>query len=388
MTGWKTPLHLYVHIPFCLHKCPYCDFNSHVRSAPAWEQYQAGLLCELAYWSEQPQFQQRTLATLFFGGGTPSLAPAGLIEEVVSTAGRLFGLMPDAEISMEANPGACDIECFSAFRQAGVNRLSIGIQSFDDADLKWLERIHDSAEAAQTYEAARAAGYDNISLDLIYGLPGQSPVTWYRSLDTAIALCPEHMSCYQLTVEPGTLLAKRHRNHPLGLPEDEQALAFLSATKSRLAEAGFNAYEVSNFARKGFECRHNDGYWRYHDYIGIGAGASGKWDANDGGTRRYSNVKSPERYVERTQKPGAAFAFEEALAPSKAAAEAVWQGLRRTGGLDRAAFNRRFGTDVWAMFSAALGPWLHSGDLILEDADLRLSDQGVALADEVAASIL
>ena len=386
-----------MHVPFCVHKCPYCDFNSHVREAPDWDAYGQALKTELEGWSRHPAFAGRRLSTVFFGGGTPSLAPPSLISELLEAADRLFGIEADAEITMEANPGASEAARFAACRAAGVNRLSLGVQSFSDAELASLERIHDARQAEDAYAQARAADFANINLDLIYGLPGQTMGDWLESLERAIALAPEHLSCYQLTVEPHTQLAVRHHRRPLPLPDDETALAFLHRTRERLREAGFEAYEISNHARPGHHCRHNDGYWRYHDYIGIGAGAAGKWDvtatlaakdnAECGGAARYANLRSPEGYVAAIRQRGRAVLAREALDASTAMAEAAWLGLRRADGISRAAFRERFGVDPAARFRDAFENWRARRCLSISREAIALTPSGVGLADAVAASL-
>ncbi len=381
-------LHLYVHIPFCVHKCAYCDFNSHVRRAPPWESYRQALLAELTHWSRQAQFSGRTIDTVFFGGGTPSLAPAALVADVLETADDLFGLGTGAEISMEANPGTLEAGRFADYRATGVNRLSIGVQSFHDAELQWLERIHDSGQATRAYEAARSAGFDNINLDLMYGLPGQALPDWLQGLRKAVTLGPEHLSCYQLTVEAHTELARRHRRAPLCLPEDDAALTFLRQTRDLLSGAGYTAYEVSNFSRPGRHCRHNDAYWLYEDYIGIGAGAAGKWDTPDGGITRYGNVRSPESYLRMALEGSDAINSCETRPWNKAAAEAIWLGLRRTSGVEKKRFTNRFGTDMESLFGTVLQPWEQSGHLRNTKAGLQLSNLGLGMADSIAAAVL
>jgi len=381
-------LHLYVHIPFCIHKCAYCDFNSHVRKQPPWDEYRMALLAELGYWSNQTQFAGRNITSIFFGGGTPSLAPPELIADVLHQAGHCFTLSDDIEITLEANPGTVDAQRFAAYRKAGINRLSIGVQSFDDTELKWLERIHSGDQAVQAYHRARSAGFDNISLDLMYGLPDQDLVGWMHSLETAIKLAPEHLSCYQLTIEAHTELALRHSRQALALPEDELALAFLLDTRKRLSEAGYQAYEVSNFARPGRYCRHNDAYWLYHDYIGIGAGAAGKWDLPDGGITRYANLRSPETYAKAATSNGSAINSRESLELHKAAAEAVWLGLRRSDGINQQAFRQRFGGTIDEIFGNALKAWVESGHLMVARKSIKLSDKGLGMADSIAVSVL
>jgi len=387
------PLHLYVHIPFCLHKCPYCDFNSHVRQSPPWSAYQEALLRELAHWSTQRQYTDRPVHTIFFGGGTPSLAPPSLIQAIVETAERLFTLKPDTEITLEANPGTVEAERFADYHQAGVNRLSIGVQSFDAEELKWLERIHSGREAIAAYDMARNAGFKQINLDLMYGLPDQTTGAWIQHLNQTISLAPEHISCYQLTVEPHTQLAVRHKQASFPLPGEDLSLNFLTQTREQLASAGYHAYEISNFSKPGMHCRHNDAYWQYHDYIGIGAGAAGKWDVCEGdmpdtGIVRYSNTRSPEMYIQSTLETEHAINSQEQLSAMQAAAESIWLGLRRTDGVSREWFKTRFGVSPEVMFDTTLSPWQKNGCLNITSEQLNLTEKGLGLADSIAASVL
>ncbi|HXH72347.1 MAG TPA: radical SAM family heme chaperone HemW [Mariprofundaceae bacterium] len=381
------PLQLYVHIPYCLHKCHYCDFNSHAGNDFPWEGYRVALLAELEHWSDQEQFAGRRIHSVFFGGGTPSLAPPKLITGIIEATSDRFGLTDDAEITLEANPGTVDIGNFRDYRQAGVNRLSIGVQSLDTGQLQWLERIHSPDEALAAFETGRTAGFTNINLDLMYGLPGQSVANWLQTVDTVIGLGPDHLSCYQLTIEPHTRLADIHRRQPLPLPDDETSLQFFSTTRQRLAEAGYQPYEISNFARAGAHCRHNDGYWLYHDYIGIGAGAAGKWDSSNGGAHRYSNIRSPETYMLQARLHGQAVNNHESLGRHMSAAEAVWMGLRRHSGFSRTWFSKRFGLDVLAMFGSELETWRQLGHLIVGKDSIRLSESGIVQADSIAADL-
>jgi len=384
-----------------VHKCHYCDFNSHERTRPDWRAYQQALIAELRHWADTPAFRERALSTIFFGGGTPSLAPPALIEAVINTARSCCGIAHDAEITLEANPGTVDADNFRAYRQAGINRLSMGVQSLDASELRWLERIHGRDEAIAAFHIARAAGFTNINLDLMYGLPEQSLQDWLRSLHTAIELKPEHLSCYQLTVEPHTKLAAAHAKKPYPLPDDDAALSMFLETRHLLSTAGYQAYEISNFATAGKKCRHNDGYWLYHDYIGIGAGASGKWDhAGDHsggpsrdktggrGITRYSNVRTPERYSDMATSQGTAINSQESLDRNQAAAEACWLGLRRSDGINRQDFQRRFGFDVWQHFQPQLQTWSNDAKLILRKESLQLSESGIALTDAISASVL
>ena len=382
------PLHLYVHIPFCAHKCHYCDFNSHEREAPDWQGYGESLIEELQNWARTPQFQGRSISSIFFGGGTPSLAPPSLIDSVINSASENFRLAADTEITLEANPGTVDADHFQGYRQAGVNRLSIGVQSLRDEELRWLERIHHADQAINAYEIARATGFENINLDLMYGLPDQLLPTWLGTLHQAMALEPEHLSCYQLTVEPHTRLAASHARKPYSMPDEELALSFFTETRRHLLDGGYEAYEVSNFSRPGRQCRHNDGYWLYHDYVGIGAGAAGKWDTTDGGIIRYSNIRTPERYMSAVIREGRAVSSREALNLHEASAEAVWLGLRRREGIDRRAYQRRFAEDPWHRFVAKLEPWHRQGQLDVNERSVCLNEKGLPLTDAIAASVL
>jgi len=381
-------LHLYVHIPYCLHKCPYCDFNSHEQDPPPWRHYQRALLCELAHWAEHPSFAGCAIGTVFFGGGTPSLAPPALIHAVLEAVDLRFGLKKDAEITLEANPGSVDIAYFEAYRACGINRLSLGVQSFSKAELVWLERIHDDKDAIRACESARRAGFTRLNLDMMYGLPNQSVDHWLDDLDTAIRLAPEHLSCYQLTIEPHTQLALRHKKKPLALPDEGDALEFLMQTRTRLEAAGYRAYEISNFSHPGGHCRHNDGYWQYHDYIGIGAGAAGKWDTPNGGVIRYGNIRSPGSYIKSALETGCAIHSREKLSAVHAAAEFVWLGLRRTDGVSRPRFYSRFGFDIHELFASPLNPWEKTGHLERTNTRFKLTTKGLSLADSIAASVL
>ena len=385
---YDDPLLLYIHIPYCIHKCHYCDFNSHVRAQPDWAAYETALKHELQYWAAQPQFNHRTLQSIFLGGGTPSLAPASLVANIIEQAQTLFGMKDNIEITLEANPGTVDMQAFQGFYHAGINRLSMGVQSLKNDELQWLERIHHADEVYQAFEAARHAGFDNINLDLMYGLPEQTLQQWHENLASALAFEAEHLSCYQLTVEPHTKLASRHASSPYKLPNDEKSLSFFHCTREILAQAGYHAYEISNFAKPNQYCRHNDGYWRYHDYIGIGAGASGKWNQLDGGTYRYSNIRTPEKYTSQAIQQGTAINSDESLSLKQAAAEAVWIGLRRKEGIDDIWFSKRFTKSIHDYFQHELEPWINSKHLVWNKHHLQLTPSGLPLADAIAASVI
>ncbi|MBF0281642.1 MAG: radical SAM family heme chaperone HemW [Zetaproteobacteria bacterium] len=389
----KAPLQLYIHIPFCLHRCHYCDFNAHVREAPPWDAYALALTRELHAWSQHEAYAHRPIHTIFFGGGTPSLAPPTLIANIINQAQQCFGFTADIEITLESNPGAIDHTHIADYAAAGVNRLSIGAQSFNDHELQWMERVHTHNKTLEMINAAQQHGIARLNLDLIYGLPKQTIKAWLTTLKQAIEIDPGHLSCYQLTIEPHTKLAKQHAIAPYPMPNEALSLEFMQQTRAELQQQGYLAYEVSNFAKKGANCRHNDGYWRYHDYIGIGAGAAGKWDAplsEGGGIYRYSNIRSPEGYIKSILEHHLPHAInsDEHLNRIQAAGEAMWLGLRRSEGVDLAAFKQRFDAPPHQWFQQAITSWRERGTLIESPTHLLLSQQGVALADLVAEDFL
>ncbi len=291
------PLALYVHLPWCGSKCPYCDFNSHaLRGAPPESEYVDALLADLD--QELAYAGGRALETIFIGGGTPSLFSARSIDRLLAGIRARVPCGPEVEITMEANPGSAEYAKFAAFRDAGVNRLSIGIQTFQPALLAALGRAHSRDDALRAARAARAAGFDNFNLDLMYGLPGQAPEQANDDVATAIELGARHLSFYQLTIEPDTPFYR----HPPELPEDDHIWSMQRAGEARLADAGFRHYEVSAFAVPGRECAHNLNYWRFGDYLGIGAGAHGKVTLADRVLRRQK-IKSPKRYLQRAAAP-------------------------------------------------------------------------------------
>ncbi len=291
------PLSLYVHIPWCLRKCPYCDFNSHAAQDPIPEaEYIEALITDLE--QELPGIWGRTVNSIFFGGGTPSLLSASGLDHLLTAIRTRVPLTPNAEITLEANPGTFEQAKFSAFRAAGINRISIGIQSFADHSLQQLGRVHDGAEALKAVAMARQSGFDNINLDLMYGLPGQDLAMALADLDQALELQPEHLSHYQLTLEPNTLF----HHQPPTLPDEELIWAMQEACQEQLSTAGFDHYEVSAYARPPDYCLHNLNYWQFGDYLGIGAGAHGKiTDAFHQHIRRTTKPRQPHDYITATQ---------------------------------------------------------------------------------------
>ena len=293
------PLSLYIHIPWCVRKCPYCDFNSHaVRDEIPEQAYMTALLVDLE--QELPAVWGRTIETIFIGGGTPSLISAAALDRLLAEIRARLPVKPGAEITLEANPGTVDQTKFAGFREAGITRLSLGIQSFQPALLKNIGRIHDDSEALAAFRAARQAGFDNINLDLMFGLPGQDIAQAVRDLHTATALAPEHLSWYELTIEPNTWF----HHHPPARVDDEARWEMQAAGYALLQQAGYTRYEISAYAQSGRQCRHNLNYWQFGDYLGIGAGAHGKiTDAALQRIYRVAKVRHPRNYLETAHTP-------------------------------------------------------------------------------------
>ena len=335
------PLSLYVHIPWCVRKCPYCDFNSHEARAKIPElEYIDALLRDLE--QDLPRVWGRIVHTIFIGGGTPSLFSPEGIDRLLSGIRARLPLDQNVEITLEANPGTVELERFRGFRAAGINRLSIGIQSFEEEKLKALGRIHGRAEALRAAEAARAAGFDNFNLDLMFGLPGQTVEQALADMRTAMALRPTHLSAYQLTIEPNTLFHAR----PPTLPDDDTTWEMQSQLQTELAAAGYRQYEVSAYARPGYECRHNLNYWKFGDYLGIGAGAHAKiTDAS--GIKRLWKVKHPNEYL-RTAGMPEGIGGEQQLSRHDATAEFMLNALRLVDGFPSPLFQERAGLPISA----------------------------------------
>jgi len=330
-------LALYVHWPFCLQKCPYCDFNSHVREAIPQARFAHLLRQELAW--EAQRLGRRPLTSIFFGGGTPSLMDPETVATLIGDARRHFAPEAELEITLEANPTSVEAGKLIAFRDAGINRLSLGVQSLEDASLLALGRAHSAAEAIAALEAARKI-FPRLSFDLIYARPGQSLAAWQQELHRALALAADHLSLYQLTIEPGTAFEARHRSGEIVLPDEDLAAALYEATGEAAAAHGLHQYEISNYAAPGAESRHNLAYWRYRDYAGIGPGAHGRLSFGPRlvATRRH---RAPEIWAGRVERDGHGSTAEEDISPENRAREALLMGLRLREGIDRTEFEQR-----------------------------------------------
>lgn len=329
------PLGLYLHFPWCLRKCPYCDFNSYALSAELPQQaYVDRLLQDIEL--EARGVEGRCIETIFIGGGTPSLIAPEALDRLFEGIRSRLTLASDAEITLEANPGSADAGRFRAYRETGVNRLSVGVQSFDDALLRAIGRVHDAAEAIAAVEAAQQAGFDALNIDLMFALPGQDQTRAAGDIEIALSLQPEHLSYYQLTLEPNTLF---HTHPPSALPEEEPAFEMERWGRERLAEAGYGRYEISAHARDGHLCQHNLGYWQFADYLGVGAGAHGKL-TRDGAIWRQLKARQPTAYLE-----GVA-GSERQVAPEQLPFEFMLNALRLTSGVPLQLFSERTGVGV------------------------------------------
>ena len=371
------PIGLYIHIPWCVRKCPYCDFNSH-RAEPGLPEadYIKALLQDLD--GQLDSVAGREIETIFIGGGTPSLFSAESICALLRGVRDRLSVVPAAEITLEANPGTAESDKFLGFRQAGVNRLSIGIQSFAPDQLQRLGRIHGQEEALSAAHMARSAGFDNFNLDLMFGLPQQTVEQARADLRMAIDLGPSHLSFYQLTLEPNTLFHK----YPPSLPEDESLWAIQQAGQALLAENGFRQYEVSAYARPGMSCRHNLNYWQFGDYLGIGAGAHGKiTDMATGTVTRTTRIKHPQHYLLAAGDPDRQGAITKVPAED-VRFEFLMNGLRLREGFPPMLFSERTGLPI-SHLEPELSACLEEGLLAQDGTNIRCSDTGYNFLDTV-----
>jgi oxygen-independent coproporphyrinogen-3 oxidase len=363
---------LYVHWPFCKSKCPYCDFNSHVRDGVEHERWRRALVAELRHFARQTA--GRTLSSIFFGGGTPSLMEAATVAAVIDGAASSWPLAPDLEITLEANPTSVEAGKFRDFRAAGVNRISLGVQSLDPAALRFLGRQHSANEAIAAIELARSQ-FDRFSFDLIYARPGQTVAAWEKELDEALRLAGDHLSLYQLTIEQGTQFHTAHARGDFALPEDDEGGQLYEATQERLAAAGLPAYEVSNHARPGSESRHNLVYWRYGDYLGIGPGAHGRI-TRDGARHALRQRRAPETWLAAVERDGHATQDAEALGREERIEEMLMMGLRLAEGVPRARFRAEAGGEPEAVLAAGLEALREAGFIELDGERLRATAAG------------
>ncbi len=344
MTAPREPgFGVYIHWPFCAAKCPYCDFNSHVRHQPPDQaRFAAALAREMATTAERAS--GRTVDSIFLGGGTPSLMEPATVGTVLDAVVKHWPVSPEVEVTLEANPSSVEAERFRGYRAAGVNRVSLGVQALNDRDLKLLGRLHDVATARAAIEMARAT-FPRLSFDLIYARPGQTAEAWAAELREALALAADHLSLYQLTIEEGTPFHALWRAGKLKTPDEDLAAALYAATQAVCDEAGMPAYEISNHARPGAECRHNLVYWRYGEYAGIGPGAHGRLQLGDG-RHATSAERNPEAWLEKVESWGDGLVADDVLTEEEAGDELLLMGLRLAEGIDLARYRRLSGRDL------------------------------------------
>lgn len=379
------PIALYIHWPFCLAKCPYCDFNSHVRERIDQKRFARALCAELAW--EAARLGRRPLGSIFFGGGTPSLMEPDAVARLIEDARQLFEPLPGFEVTLEANPTSVEATRLAAFAQAGVNRVSLGVQSLDPAALRMLGREHSAAQAVAALEVARHL-FPRLSFDLIYARPGQSVAAWQAELRQALALAADHLSLYQLTVEPGTAFEALHRQGRIVLPDDDTGAALYDSTAEAAAGFGLLPYEVSNYAVPGAESRHNLAYWRYAEYAGIGPGAHGRVAV--GGellaTRRH---RAPEPWAARVEAQGHGSTHEEPVGQRDRAREMLLMGLRLSEGVAEPRFLARTGLPLDAAIDGAvLAQAIEADYLARGDGVLRATPEGRKRLDALLGALV
>jgi oxygen-independent coproporphyrinogen-3 oxidase len=383
----QPPFSVYVHVPFCAQKCPYCDFNTYAVNKAPEEEYVAAVCSELRDYSGIAAFAGRRVQTIFFGGGTPSIFSGDSIVKIVQCVDAQFGIEAEAEITLEANPNHADAKRLPGYRAAGVNRISFGVQSFQEKYLQLLGRNHSADEARKAVERACEAGINNLSVDLIFGVPGQSVEELKEDLRIAGSLPITHLSTYSLTIEPGTPFFQRQERGLLRMPPDAHVAEMLECIPQELVRYGFSRYEISNYARAGNESKHNTIYWTGGDYLGVGAGAhsyvathsaSGALES----AQRWSTLALPAAYISGVATKAAA-SWRETLNLEALSFEFFYLGLRRMQGVRRSTFVALFGEQAFERYVPILKELAHEGFLVLSDDAIVLSTQGIALADSV-----
>lgn len=378
---------IYVHWPFCAKKCPYCDFNSHVREQVDQKAWQNAMLQEIETFAEK--FPNLKAASIFFGGGTPSLMPPDTTAAIIEAVRRYWTPDHPIEITLEANPSSVEAARFSEYAAAGVNRVSIGVQSFKDTSLKFLGRLHSAGEAERAIEVARD-NFSRVSFDLIYALPQQSLEEWRTELQHALAFSPSHLSLYQLTIEEGTAFYHQFHRGKFTLPDDDEAAALFELTQEMTAEAGLPAYEISNHARPGEQSRHNLAYWQGRPYVGIGPGAHGRLPSNRrGAATGHQQVRRPEDWLDAVSKSGIGLLDIETIEPEDRAIEAVMMGLRLAEGISRKNFENQFSRKLDSMFDArAMAELRADGYLFDQTGHIGLTAKGAPVLNFILQKLL
>ena len=370
-------MELYLHMPFCVRKCAYCDFLSFPSGAKTQRMYAKRLMEDIGVMGKR--YGEIPVETIFIGGGTPSVPDSGLIVEIMEHVRHAFHVADGAEISMEANPGTVTREKLTDYRKAGINRLSFGLQSANDRELKLLGRIHTWAEFLESFTLARECGFANLNIDLMSALPGQTCESWKETLSRVTDLDPEHISAYSLIIEEGTPFASR----TLNLPDEDAEYNMYEATAQILREYGFEQYEISNYAKKGRKCRHNVGYWIRQDYLGFGLGASSLY-----GKERFANTQDMKKYLENSRTPEKIREKEPPLTREDEMAEFMFLGLRMTRGISKAEFERQFGSEIDAIYGDVLRKYKSMGLLLEEKGRIFLSRDGIHVSNSVMADFL
>ena len=373
----QQPLGLYIHIPYCIHKCGYCDFNSHPIKQDEMNHYIDALVAEMKHYAKTYS-NTNIIRTIFLGGGTPTTLTVYQLERILKECVSEFTVASDTEITIEANPATIDIEQLKSIRQTGYNRISIGVQSFDKAELKLLDRTHGPEEIHSTVDRARKAGFDNLSLDLMFAVPNQSLSSWENNLNKALEKNPEHLSTYNLTIEQGTAFSKLQSNGKLIMPDDNHQLELYKRTIERLTKKGFHHYEISNFARRGKECKHNITYWENKNTLGLGAGASSYMNGT-----RFKNINLPAHYIRQVKEKKIAVEHSETLEPRQAMGETIMLGLRLLQGISIHQFEKRFQISFINLFRNIISALKEKELVIIEKDYLRLSQKGLFWADSV-----
>lgn len=375
-------LEIYIHIPFCVKKCAYCDFLSSPQNEETREKYVSKLLEEIyAHESHKDAIQQYTVSTIFLGGGTPSILEASQIIKIFEVLRCVFDISEDAEITIEANPGTVTAEKLQAYKQCGINRISFGLQSANNEELKLLGRIHTYEEFLESFRLARECGFDNINVDLISAIPKQTVMSWEETLQRVIALNPEHISAYSLIVEEGTPFAKMYGEGCPGeydLPSEEDERAIYYRTEELLEKAGYHRYEISNYAKEGRECRHNLGYWERREYLGIGLGAASLVD-----NTRFKNTDELLSYLEHADNLNAVRENVEQLSVKEQMEEFMFLGLRKMEGVSISEFERAFGENVEECYGKQIRGLIEQGLLEKKDGRLMLTNQGIDVSNYV-----
>jgi len=368
---------LYIHIPFCYTKCGYCDFYS-VTDDSSREEFVNALCTEIRLAAGDYAFR-RPVDTIYFGGGTPSLLEPAEIGKILKTVFENYTITADCEITLETNPGTVDYHKLSSFKKAGINRLSIGIQSFSDKELKFLGRIHDAKQAKETLKIAERADFNNISIDLIYALPGQSLASWKKSLKTALEFPPQHLSAYNLIFEPGTPFFKQLQHGTRQPPPEEQEIDFFNFTKDFLNEAGYDHYEISNYAAgPKYISRHNYKYWNHVEYRGFGPSAHSFIEK-----RRFSNIRSVKHYIEKIRSDANAVDFEESLSRQQIMFEHVYLHLRTQQGIHLPRFRARFHRDFKRLYAPLINQLLDNRLAVFSNFYFKFTRKGMLLSDEI-----